>query len=261
MKRFFAALKTENLMAAELLAVHENFNGGDVDYQRTFGKLINDDDNPLSLATFEWLLTFAKGCNIGFFRPGNEYTYRRRSSNTNNWRGHVCDMVRRWMHKPSDLTDEQKRIARLTYDLGWLLPDTDLRDTEAGREWLKETAPPDRLLEIALAERTRYERGKPVTDPVCMPLINWLIDKGPLDLSRCGNELVREYHREDRTLALRLIRHRDPAQKMPKQFTDLIQEVLQKYKLYQKLQQDMPTLLGAKTHESDDNHEPEPDNE
>jgi hypothetical protein len=241
MKRFFHALTTENLMAAELLAVHEQFNGGDVDYTRKLNTLVCED--MLSTATIEWLLSFAKGSNLGFFKPGGEYSsYRRRSGN--NWRGHLCDKVRRWMQHPD----------KLTYDMRWLSPDVSMLDSESGQAWLKEITPPDRLLELALFERSHMEGGQRVTHPPCLPVIDWLIAKGPLDLSKCGDEIVREYTSKKeggRALALRLLRHRDPEQKMPKEVTDMIQEVLQKYKLYQKLQQDLPTLLGAKTHEID----------
>lgn len=248
MRRFFAALKAENLMAAELLATHENFDGGDADYSKAFGKML--ENHSLSMPTFEWLLTFAKGASRGFWRPTGESTgYTRRSGN--NWRGHVCDRVRKWMREPTNMTDEQRRIARLTYDLGWLQPGFELLDSELGRDWLKEIVAPDRLLEMALTKRTGWDGGKHVVQPICTSMIEWLLAKGSVDLSRCGDELVREYQSDGHILALRLIKSRDPDKKMPKEFTDMIQDVVLKYKLYQKLQRDLPILLGAKTHEID----------
>lgn len=248
MRRFFVALKTENLMAAELLATHENFDGGDVDYSKTLTKLVTEG---LSTATLEWLLTYAKGSKTRFFRPSGEYAGRRRHSG-NNWRGWICDMVRRWMTTPMNLTDEQRRIARLVYDIGWLTPDLGLMDSPAGRDWLLKISTPDKLLKMALTVRTSWERGKHVTQPICSVLVDMLIAKGPPDLSLCGSELLAQYKDDvGRAVALRLIRARDTSIPMPREFTAFITEVVEQYKWYQRVTQDLPTLIGAKTNEID----------
>jgi hypothetical protein len=247
MRRFFTALKNENLMAAELLATHDLFDGGDVDYGRTFGKMLNE--HPLTMPTIEWLLTFAKGSNRGFWNPAGEYNgYGRRSGN--NWRGHICDKVRLWMRHAAGMNDEQRRIARLTYELKWQDPSFEFLDSESGREWLQQIVKPARLLEMALSERGYYEGGKHMTKPLCLPMIERLIEQGPVDISQSGEELVREYQRDaGRALVVRIIAHRDTSKPMPKAFTSFVQDVLEKYKMYQHLSRDLSTLLKAKTNE------------
>jgi hypothetical protein len=106
---------------------------------------------------------------------------------------------------------------------------------------------------MALTMRTHWEGGKHVKQPICFVLVDTLIAKAPVDLSKCGDELLAQYKSDDagRAVALRLIRARDTNIPMPKEFTEFIQEVVEQYKWYQRVTQDLPTLIGAKTHEID----------
>jgi hypothetical protein len=253
MRRFFRALNEENLLAAELWAGHDHFDGGSIDYANKFDRWVRDKINTseLPMDVLEWLLTYTKGTTRNFFRRGSEYRTRNRG---NNWRGVVCDLVREWMRNPRDLSETQKRIARLLYELTWLTPDYELMDSKEGRDWLLKIATPAKLMKMALVVRSGWDtaKSKHVTHPICMPLIETLLAKGPVDLSLCGSELLTQYKKDEgRAIALKLIAQRDTSIPMPTQFTDFIQNVVEQYKWYQRVREDLPTLLGAKTHESD----------
>lgn len=254
MRRFFKALNDGNLMALELWAAHDAFDGGDTNYAKKLDMWVvsQHDAGTLSLEVLEWLLTYTKGRNHSFFRRPYEQNGRRRGGRTDNWRGVVCDIVRKWMMHPANMTVVQKRIARLTHEIDWLAPTYELLDSDAGRDWLSMISSPARIMEMALTRRTSWKEGKSVPGPICMPMIERLLAKGPVDLTLCGDELLREYKSdENRPLALRLIAHRDTSFPMPAQFTQFIKETIDGYKWYQRMKQDLPTLLKAKTNEPD----------
>jgi len=253
MRRFFKALNDGNLMALELWAAHDAFDGGGTNYAKKLDKwaVSQHAAGTLSLEVLEWLLTYTKGRPHSFFRRFHERDGRR-NNRGNNWRGVVCDTVREWMKNPADMTVVQKRIARLTYEVNWLTPSYELLDSDAGRDWLLTVSNPAHIMEMALTRRISWKEGKSIPGPICMPMIERLLAKGPVDLTLCGDELLHEYKSdENRPLALRLIAHRDTSLLMPKQFTQFIKEIIDGYKWYQRMKQDLPTLLKAKTNEPD----------
>jgi len=242
MRRFFEALRTENLMAVELWANHPEFDGGSVKYDRIFDKLVGE--GKLSLNTIEWLLNHTRHTHDSFFRRNEE----RKKHNVTTWRGHVCSWGRGWVNDFDTMSEQQRRCVIVLHELGWMLPSMDLLKHPNRWPFLQEVASPARVLEMALTKPSEYVKNKYVQHPFCMPLVKLLLAQGNLDLSKCGDELLREYKSDEgRALALKLIRARDTNIPMPKEFTDFMQHVVEQYKWYLRVAQDLPTLLESKT--------------
>ena len=242
MRRFFEALRTENLMAVELWANHPEFDGGKVNYGKTFDDLVGE--GKLSMDTIEWLLEHAKHSKAGFFNPPE------RKKRHGTWRAHVCSWVRGWMNEDNfaTMTPQQRRIVVAVHQLGWLTASMKLLKSPAHWELLQECATPAKVLELALTEPNEYVKNKFVTKPFCRALVHVLLDKGNLDLTACGDELVREYKSDEGcALALKLIKARDTNVPMPREFTSFLQDVIEKHKLYQRVARDLPHLLESKT--------------
>ena len=254
MRRFFAALQEENLMAAELWIGHPNFaaskpssKSDGPDYYLKLDKLVGE--GRLSLDTIAWLLLQAK--TTAFFRRANEQRRRRLYT----WRGHIAMRMRNWI--TANLTElmqheDQVRCCKLAYELGWLTPEHSYLQTDIGRKWLLLMASPAKALALALHREFDYKLR--THSAPNYELIDALIAKGPLDLSEAGGKMVAQYKEDGegklgRALVLRLIENRDRSQPMPDAFTDMITEAITLHKLYLKLSEDLPTLLGAKTYE------------
>lgn len=248
MRRFFKALQDANFMAMELWADHPRFDHGKTSLKK-LDTLVGT--KTLSMDVIEWLLQRAREEGLSdIWRPGRETRYR---SNHNNWRGHVCDWGREWLQvKPYPNDPAQVRCLKLMFNLGWLyVPFDSWSSTAAGKEFLLEVVSPARVLNFAMAEGRRYINSRMVSTKPNDDLIDLLLERKLVDVSLCGEELVRDFKKEDDPVAqqrvLRLLAARDRSKPMPQAFTEYIQQVITGYKEYQRVAKCLPQLLGAKS--------------